>query len=171
MSTQVLDTKGEKAGLPLATYRRRWSRYTNAANLRVLVLALASLAVGTGVFVVAGLLGDVAREFSVPLGTAGHMATVYAVAYAVLSPVLVAATGRVARRRLLVTLLSLFAVSNLAVALAPTFLLLLVDRVAAACFAAICAPVAAGATCAAVALILSVLGSRFSDRDGIDSAA
>jgi predicted MFS family arabinose efflux permease len=169
MSTQVLDTKGEKAGLPLATDRRRWSRYTNAANLRVLVLA--SFAIGTGVFVVAGLLGSVAREFSVPLGTAGHMATVYAVAYAVLSPVLVAATGRVARRRLLVTVLCLCAVSNLAVALAPTFLLLLVARVAAACFAAICAPVAAGAACAAVALILSVLGSRFSDRGEIDSAA
>lgn len=111
-------------------------------NLRVLVLALATFAIGTGTFIVAGLLGGVARDLSIPIGSAGHLVTVFAVAYAVLSPFLVAATNRVARRRLLVTALVLFAGANVAAALAPTFSLLLLTRVAAAGFAAVCTPVA-----------------------------
>jgi predicted MFS family arabinose efflux permease len=113
-----------------------------AASLRILVLALATFAVGTGTFIVTGLLGGVARELSVSVGTAGHLVTVFAVTFAVLSPVLVAATARVGRRRLLVIALALFALANAAAALAPTFTLLLLSRVAAACLAAICTPVA-----------------------------
>ena len=64
MTTQILVTKKEVVGSPLATEGRRWPRSTKAANLRVFVLTLASFAIGTGVFVVAGLLSGVAREFS-----------------------------------------------------------------------------------------------------------
>jgi DHA1 family inner membrane transport protein len=111
-------------------------------SFRVFVLALATFATGTGTFIVAGLLGGVADDISVSVGTAGHLVTVFAVAYAVLSPILVAATGRVGRRRLLVSALILFAAANAAAAVAPTFSLLLASRVAAACSAAICTPVA-----------------------------
>jgi MFS transporter, DHA1 family, inner membrane transport protein len=151
MTTQILDTKEEREGVPLATDGRRWPRSTKSANLRVIVLALASFAVGTGVFVVAGLLDGLAKEFSVPLGTAGQMVAVYALAYALLSPVLVTVTARLPRRRLLVGVLSLFALSNLAAALAPTFSLLLASRVAAASFAGICAPVVAAVATGLVA--------------------
>jgi hypothetical protein len=44
MTTQTLDTKSGKAGLPLASERRRWPQSTKAANLRVFVFALASFA-------------------------------------------------------------------------------------------------------------------------------
>jgi cyanate permease len=70
-----------------------------ATSLSVLVLALATFAVGTGTFIVTGLLGGVARELSVSVGTAGHLVSVFAVAFAVLSPVLVAVTAHVGRRR------------------------------------------------------------------------
>ncbi len=113
-----------------------------AASLHVLVLASATFAVGTGTFIVTGLLGGVAKDLSVSVGTAGHLVTVFAIAFAVLSPVLVAATARVGRRRLLVTALGLFALANAAAALAPTFFLLLLARTAAASLAAVCMPVA-----------------------------
>ena len=71
-----------------------------AASLRVLVLALATFAVGTGTFIVTGLLGGVARDLSVSVGTAGHLITLFAVAFAILSPVLVATTAHVGRRLL-----------------------------------------------------------------------
>jgi len=112
------------------------------ASLRVLVLALATFAVGTGTFIVTGLLGGVARDLSVSVGTAGHLVTVFAVAFAILSPVLVAATAHVGRRRLLVSASALFALANAAAAAAPTFSLLLLSRVTAAGLAAICTPVA-----------------------------
>lgn len=111
-------------------------------NLRVLVLALGAFAVGTGTFIVTGLLGSVAVGFSVSLGAAGSLVTVFAITYALVSPVLVTLTGHVARRRLLVSSLALFCVANLAAALAPTFPLLLLARAASACGAAVCLPVA-----------------------------
>ena len=111
-------------------------------NLRVLVLTLGTFAIGTGTFVVTGILGGISEELSVSVSAAGYLVTVFAVAYAVGSPILVAATGRMARRRLLVAALILFALANGAAALAPTFSLLLGARVLAALGAAVLTPVA-----------------------------
>lgn len=112
-------------------------------NLRLLVLALGTFAVGTGSFVFAGLLEGVAEELRVSVGNAGHLITIFAVTYAVTSPILVTLTGAVARRRLLMAALVLFAAASLAAAFAPTFGLLLLCRVAAACGAAVYTPTAA----------------------------
>jgi MFS transporter, DHA1 family, inner membrane transport protein len=108
---------------PMISTKRGGQRLEDqkAASLRVPVLAFATFAVGTGTFIVTGLLGGVARDLSVSVGTAGHLVTVFAFAFALLSPVLVAATAHVQRRRLLVTALALFALANAAAAVAPTF--------------------------------------------------
>src|SRR5215207_439737 len=111
---------------------RRQPENQRAANLHVLVLALATFAISTGTFIVTGLLPGVANDLSVSVGTAGHLVTVFAVVFALSSPVLVALTARVARRRLLVITLALFALTNVAAAAAPTFSLLLGARVASA---------------------------------------
>lgn len=112
---------------------------------RLLVLALGTFAIGTGSFVFAGLLEGVAEELSVSVASAGHLVTIFAVTYAVGSPVLVTLTGRVGRRRLLVSAMALFVAGNLASVVAPTFGLLLATRVVAACGAAIFTPTAAAA--------------------------
>lgn len=101
-------------------------------NLRVLVLTLATFAIGTGTFVVTGLLGSVAGDFSVSIESAGYLVTVFAVAYAVGSPILVTLTERVPRRWLIVAALALFALANGAAVVAPSFGMLLASRVAAA---------------------------------------
>src|SRR5215210_987147 len=121
---------------------RRQPENQRAANLHVLVLGLATFAISTGTFIVTGLLPGVANDLSVSMATAGHLVTVFAVAFALSSPLLVALTARVARRRLLVITLALFALTNVAAAAAPTFSLLLATRAASACCAAICMPVA-----------------------------
>jgi MFS transporter, DHA1 family, inner membrane transport protein len=110
--------------------------------LRILVLSLGSFAVGTGTFVVTGVLTDIAEDLSVSVASAGLLVTVFAATFAVGSPVLVAAAGNVGRRRLLVGALVLFALANVAAALAPSFSVLLGARVAAACGAAVFTPVA-----------------------------
>jgi MFS transporter, DHA1 family, inner membrane transport protein len=94
-------------------------------NFRILVLASGTFAIGTGTFVVTGILGEVARDLSVSVGSAGYLITVFAVVYALGSPVLVVATGDVERRRLLVAALCLFALANGAAAFAPSFFWLL----------------------------------------------
>ncbi len=112
-------------------------------DLRLLVLALGTFAIGTGSFVFAGLLGDVAEDLSVSVGTAGQLITLYAIVYAVGSPVLVTLTGAVARRRLLVLSLAVFAGANVAAVVLSSFGPLLASRIVAACAAAVFTPTTA----------------------------
>ena len=112
-------------------------------RLRLILLALGTFAIGTGSFVFAGLLEAVAEDLAVSVGAAGQLITVYAVVYAVGSPVLVTLTGGVPRRALLALSLALFAAANAAALVLPTFGPLLASRIVAACAAAIFTPTAA----------------------------
>ncbi|MCO5998194.1 MFS transporter [Actinoallomurus rhizosphaericola] len=114
-----------------------------------LVLALGTFAVGTDAFVVAGFLPSMARTLHVSAGAAGQSVTVFAVAYAVLAPVLATATARLPRRTLLVGALVVLGLANLASALAPDLPLLIASRVLAAAGAAVYTP-GAGAVSAAL---------------------
>ena len=108
----------------------------------MLTLALGTFAIGTGSFVFAGLLEGVARDLSVSVGAAGHLVTVFAVTYAVSSPVLVTLAGGVAPRRILMAAMAVFALANAAAVVAPTFGLLLLCRMLAASGAAVFTPTA-----------------------------
>ena len=119
-------------------------------NLRLLVLALGTFAIGTGSFVFAGLLGAVARDLSVSVGAAGQLISVYAVVYAIGSPILVTLTSRIARKWLLLVSLLLFVVANVAAVVIPAFEPLILSRIVAACGAAVFTPTAA-ATAASLA--------------------
>jgi MFS transporter, DHA1 family, inner membrane transport protein len=112
-------------------------------NNRLLALALGTFAIGTGSFVFAGLLEGVAEDLSVSVATAGHLVTVFALTYAVSSPVLATLTGNVERKRLLVAAMSLFVAGNLASVISPSFGILLASRIAAAVRAALFTPTAA----------------------------
>jgi len=108
--------------------KQSMKRVYRNVNLRLLVLALGTFAVGTASFVFAGLLGDVAGDLSVSVGTAGQLVTSYAVIYAVGSPMLVTFTSGIARRRLLVFALAVFLGANVAAVVIPSFRPLLASR-------------------------------------------
>ncbi|MBW8844048.1 MAG: MFS transporter [Burkholderiales bacterium] len=107
------------------------------------LLALANFVIGMGAFVVVGVLSPVAAAFDVDRAHAGALMSVYAATYAIASPLLVAATGRLDRRRLLTIGLALFALGALAAALAPSFALLLAARALMALGGGLVTPVAA----------------------------
>ncbi|MEU9607106.1 MFS transporter [Streptomyces sp. NPDC048057] len=109
---------------------------------RTLVLALGTFGVGTDAFVLAGFLPDMAASLDVSTAAAGQAVTVFAVAYAVASPVVATLTARVPRRLLLVTALVALGLANAASALAPNLPVLLVTRVLAAVAAAAYTPTA-----------------------------
>lgn len=121
------------------------------------VLALGTFAVGTDAFVVAGFLPDMAASLQVGEGAAGQSVTVFAAAYAVLSPVLATVTARVPRRALLVAALVVLGLANLGSALAPSFPVMVVSRVVAAAGAAAYTP---GAGAVAAALVRPELRAR-----------
>ncbi|MEV0704389.1 MFS transporter [Saccharopolyspora sp. NPDC050389] len=114
-----------------------------------LVLALGTFAVGTDAFIVAGFLPAMADSLEVTTAAAGQSVTAFAVAYAVLAPILATATARIPRRALLVAALVLLGIANIGSALAPNLAVLIVSRVLAAAGAAAYTP-SAGAVSAAL---------------------
>ncbi|MFF8863258.1 MFS transporter [Streptomyces sp. NPDC015139] len=114
------------------------------------LLAVGAFAIGTDTFVVAGVLPEVARGLGTSLADAGWVSTLFALTYAVLAPVLGALTGRLERRSVLVVSLTVFAIGNVASALATGLGALLAARVVTAAGAALYVP-AASASAAALA--------------------
>jgi predicted MFS family arabinose efflux permease len=117
---------------------------------RLLFLALGMFALGTDNFVVAGVLPEICRSFDVSVGAAGQLTTVYAVTFALFSPTIAAVTEHLPRRLLLIAGLVIFALANLATAVAPTFALALASRVLAGLGAATFSPTATGAAASIV---------------------
>ncbi|WP_457322633.1 MFS transporter [Roseateles sp. P5_E11] len=116
---------------------------TSSTSRQLWLLALANFAIGMGAFVVVGVLSPVALAFGVDRAQAGALMSVYAGTYAVASPLLVAATGRLDRRRLMSIGLALFALGAVMAALAPSFALLLAARAVMALGGGLVTPVAA----------------------------
>jgi predicted MFS family arabinose efflux permease len=118
---------------------------------RTLVLALGTFAVGTDAYVVAGFLPAMAGSLRVSEAAAGQSATVFAIAYAVFSPVMATVTARMPRRALLVSALLVLALANAGSALAPNYPVLMATRVLAALGAAAFTPTAGAVAASLVA--------------------
>jgi MFS transporter, DHA1 family, inner membrane transport protein len=108
-------------------------------------LALGAFAIGTDLFVLAGILPQISAGLRVPLGSAGQVVTVFALTYAVAAPFLAAATARPPRKTLMAYALAVFVLANVACAAAQSLPLLLLARVAAAIGAALFTPTASAA--------------------------
>jgi MFS transporter, DHA1 family, inner membrane transport protein len=124
-----------------------------AAQARTLhlLLALANFAVGVAAFMVIGMLSPIAGDFAIPHWEAGWMMTIYAVVYALTSPVLVSATGRFDRRAVLSAGLGLLALGALLCALSPSYELILAARAVMAVGAGLVTPVTTAIAVATVA--------------------
>ena len=105
----------------------------DAGNPRALyALTLASFGIGTGEFVIVGLVPGLASDLRVSVPTAGLLISVYALSVAFGSPFVAALLTSVSRRRALVTLMVMFLIGDVACAVAPDFRVLMVARVVTA---------------------------------------
>jgi MFS transporter, DHA1 family, inner membrane transport protein len=93
------------------------------------LLMLCNLVLGTGVFVLGGILAPVAESLQVSVAAAGQAMTAYAISTALLAPLTLVLTGRWPRRRVLVLGLLLFALGNFVCAAAQDLPTLLAGRV------------------------------------------
>ncbi|MDR9855754.1 MFS transporter [Paenibacillus sp. VCA1] len=80
---------------------------------KIYILAIASFLVGTSEFVIAGILDMLARDVGVSVAAAGQLITVYSLAYAIGTPILIALTARMDRKKLMLSALGLFFLGNL----------------------------------------------------------
>lgn len=113
------------------------------------LFALTNLVIGTGAFIITSMLPAVAQALSVSVSVAGQAMSAYALSTALLSPLLLVATGRWPRRRALVFGVGLFAAGNVLCALATGMTSLLVGRVLMG-MGAMFTPLAAGIVVALV---------------------
>ncbi|WP_433467426.1 MFS transporter [Spirillospora sp. CA-128828] len=115
----------------------------------LLPLALATFAVGTDAFVMAGLLPAIAADLDVSIPAAGQLVTVFALTLAVAAPVLSWLLSPLDRRRALQLALIVFVLGNVATALSSNYAIALAARILTALGAA---TITASASSAAVAI-------------------
>ena len=91
--------------------------------------ALCNLVIGSCAFVLSGILQPLAKELGISVAAAGQVMTAYAVATAVLAPMLIVLTTTWPRKQAIQLALALFTAGNLVSALAPSLGVLLLGRV------------------------------------------
>lgn len=132
--------------------------------MSVFWLAVAAFAIGTEGFVIAGLLPVIATDMQISVAAAGQLVTVYALTYAVGSPVLAIIFNNFDRRNVLTLALCAFIAGNLMAVAVASFPLLMASRMLMALGAGLCMPTALGVAVAiaaperqgrAVALVIS----------------
>jgi predicted MFS family arabinose efflux permease len=114
---------------PTAPHTEPSSSPSTRTWLAVLTLAFSAAIIVTTEFLPVGFLPDVADDFHVSLGAAGLMVLVPGLSAAIAAPVVIVGAGGLDRRRLIVGLGVLVALSNALAAAAPSLLVILVARV------------------------------------------
>ncbi|MCT2592192.1 MFS transporter [Streptomyces sp. N2-109] len=114
----------------------------------LLPLALATFAVGTDAFVMAGLLPAIAADLDVGIPAAGQLVTVFALTLAVAAPILSWLLSALDRRKVLQLALIVFVAGNVATALSPSYPIALSARMLTAAGAATITATAASAAVA-----------------------
>lgn len=141
------------------------------------LLAFVNLVIGSGAFVVGGILGPISQALEVSIPAAGQAMTAYALSTAVLAPLAMLATGRWPRRNALILMLALMTAGNAICALAGSLGTLLLGRVVMGVGAAF-TPIAAGIAVALVeparrgrALSLVFIGMSFAYVIGVPAGS
>lgn len=94
--------------------------YAQHARLRIVTFILVAFMLGCNEFMVVGILSDIAKSYHVSLSSIGILVTVFALVYAISTPILTTLTSHWNRRKVLLVLIAVFFVSNTMTAMAPT---------------------------------------------------
>ncbi|WP_433941020.1 MFS transporter [Paenibacillus lautus] len=96
---------------------------------KIYVLAIVSFLVGTSEYIISGVLDKIADSLGITITAAGQLITIFSLVYAILTPVLMALTAKVERRKLLVYSLGVFVVANLLSFALPGYIPFVIARV------------------------------------------
>ncbi len=98
-------------------------------TLKIYTLAVLSFLVGTSEYIIAGILDKIAESTGVTVVTAGQLITIFSLSYAFGTPIVMALTARMERRKLLLYALTLFVISNVLAYMLPGYGLLIASRI------------------------------------------
>jgi len=96
---------------------------------KIYILSLISFLVGTSQYNISGNLDKMANVLGVSIGAAGQLITVFSLAYAIGTPILMVLTAKMERRKLLIYMLFVFIIGNLLSVIVPTYGLFMIARI------------------------------------------
>ncbi|MBT2575250.1 MFS transporter [Bacillus sp. ISL-51] len=96
---------------------------------KVYILAIISFLVGTSEYVISGVLDRIADSLGITLAAAGQLITIFSLVYAIGTPVMMALTARLDRKKLIIYALGLFVFGNLCSFILPGYGLFVAARV------------------------------------------
>ncbi|WP_089174442.1 MFS transporter [Bosea sp. AS-1] len=111
-------------------------------DIRLLSLAGGAFAIGTGSLIVTGILPHLASGLGVSIDTAGLLISIFALAYAIGSPILSTVLGDADRKRVLLGAMTVFGLANLGAAFASDFTVVVLARIVMALAAGVFMPAA-----------------------------
>ena len=101
----------------------------NSWKFKIYLLALISLLVGTSEFVLVGILDKVAEDVGITVSAAGQLVTMFALANAIGTPLIILATSKLNQRKQLLLALVFTVVGSLMTVLLPGYILLMISRI------------------------------------------
>lgn len=96
---------------------------------QMILMGISAFVVNTTEFVPVALLSDIAKDFAITTAQTGWMLTLYAWIVAAMSLPLMLLTGKMERKRLLLTVFAVFIISHVLSVVAWNFQILLISRV------------------------------------------
>lgn len=101
----------------------------NSWKFKIYLLALISLLVGTSEFVLVGILDKVAEDVGITVSAAGQLVTMFALANAIGTPLIILATSKLNQRKQLLLALVFTVVGSLMTVLLSGYILLMISRI------------------------------------------
>lgn len=98
----------------------------------IILLAMTMFIIGTDGFVIAGVLTEIATQTNVSIPVAGQLITLFALTYAISSPISASIFGNVERKKLIIFSLIIFSLGNFIVAICSNYSYILIGRFIAA---------------------------------------
>ena len=98
-------------------------------RLQCIIFVLVAFMLGCNEFMVVGVLSNIAESYHASLSAVGLLVTMYALTYAICTPILTTITGKYDRFKVLMTLMVVFFLGNTLTAVAPNLFLLFVSRI------------------------------------------
>lgn len=106
-------------------------------RLQSITFVLVAFLLGCNEFMVVGVLSNIAKSYQASLSTAGLLVTIFALTYAICTPVLTTITSKFDRFRVLMTLMVVFLIGNTLTACAPNLFFLFASRIITAAVAGV----------------------------------
>lgn len=101
-------------------------------NFRVYILAISAFIVGIVELIIGGILDQIAADLHISISKAGQLISVFSLAFAISSPVLLNATAKIERKKLYLWTLFFFLIGNVMAVFSPNYTVLLLSRIVSA---------------------------------------